>query len=61
MMYTHLDTSIRPITRSKLTSNLIPQKFKYTEANISSMFDGVHCVVISYDPCMSKTTHELFQ
>ena len=58
-MVNHLDPSIRPITRSKFTSTLTPQKFKKTETYVSSLLDGVSCVVISYDLWMSKTTHDI--
>ena len=57
----HLDPYIRLITRYKLTRTLIPQKLKKSETHVSSLIDGVHCVVISYDLWMSKTTHDIFQ
>ena len=48
-MVTHLDTSIKPTTRSKLTWTLIPQKLHNTEIEVSTLLVGVSCVVISYD------------
>ena len=56
VMFTHIDLSIRPITRSKFTRTLTPHKFKKAETDVSSFLDGVHCVVISNDLWMSKTT-----
>ena len=61
IMVTHLDPSILPIYRSKLTMTLIPQKIKKSETYVSSLLDGVCYDVISYDLWMSKWTHEFFQ
>ena len=60
-MATHIDLSIRPITRSKLTRDLIPQKLKKIETYVSSLLGGVRCVVISYDLWMSEMTQEIFR
>ena len=57
---THLDMFIPFITRSKFTSTLIPHKFNNEETDVSSLIDGVRCVVISYDLWMSKTTQDIF-
>ena len=43
MMVPHLDPSIQPITRSKLTRTLIPHKLKKVETDVSSFLDGVRC------------------
>ena len=59
-MVTHLDPSIQPIARSKLTRTTIPHKCKKTETDVSSLIDGVRCVVISYDLWMSKMTQDIF-
>ena len=48
-MFTHLDPSIWPITRSKLIKTLTSHKLKKAETDFSSLLDGVCCVVISYD------------
>ena len=58
---TYFDTYIQRINRAQLTRNLIPQKLMKAETDISSLLDGLHCVVISYDLLMSKTTQEIFQ
>ena len=60
-MVTHLDPSIRPITRSIFISTLIPHKLKKEETYVSSLLDGVRCVVISYDLWMSKMTQDISQ
>ena len=60
-MVTHLDPSIRPITRSKLTRTLNPHKLKKSETYVSSLLDDVCCVVIYYDYWMSKMTQDIFQ
>ena len=59
-MVTHIDPSIRPIIRSKLTRTLIPPKLDKTATYVSSLLDGVRCVVIYYDLWMSKTTQNIF-
>ena len=43
---THLDPPIQHITRSKLTRNLTPNKLNNAEKYVSSLLDGVSCVVI---------------
>ena len=58
---THLDLSVRPITRSKLTRTLISHKLKKAETDVSSLIEGVCSVVISYDLWMSKTKQDIFQ
>ena len=55
-MVTHIDPPLQPITMSKLTSTLIPQKLKKAETFVSSLLGGGSCVVVSYDLWMSKTT-----
>ena len=60
-MVTHLDPSIRPTIRSKLTRTLIPQKLKKSETDASSFLDCVPCVLIYYDLWLSKMTQESFQ
>ena len=52
-MFTNLGTSIRPITRSKFKSTLIPHKLKKAETGVYSLLDGVNCVVVYYDPWIS--------
>ena len=60
MMVTHLDTIIRPITRYKLTRTLTTHTFKKAKKYVSSLLDGVRCVLISYDLWMYKTTQDIF-
>ena len=59
-MVSPLDPYIIPITTSKLTRILSPQKFKKAYTDVSSFLDGVCCVGISYDLWVSKTTQENF-
>ena len=59
-MVAHLDLYITPINRSKFTRTIIPQKLKKAETDVSSLIDGVHCVVISYDLWMSNMTQVMF-
>ena len=59
-MVTHLDPSIRPITRPKFTRTIIPEKLNKSETDVSSFLDGVCCVVIYYELWMSKTTQDIF-
>ena len=59
-MVTHIDPYIRPITRSKLTRNIIPQKLHKAETEVSTLIYVVRCVVISYDLWISKTTQYFF-
>ena len=61
MMVTNLDLPIRPITRSKLTSTLIPHKLKKVETDVSSLLDDVCFVVIYCDLWMSNITQDIFQ
>ena len=60
-MVTHLDPSIRPITRPTFTRVLIPQKLKTAETDVSLLLNGVCCVFIYYELWISKTTHRIFQ
>ena len=59
-MFNHLDPSIQHITRSKLTSYFTRKKLNKAETYVSSLLDGVHCVVISYDLWISNTTQDIF-
>ena len=43
-----------------MARTLIPHKSKKSETDVSSFLDGVHCVVISYDPWISNTTQDIF-
>ena len=43
-----------------MTSTLITQKLKKAETDVSSLLDGVRCVIISYDLWMSKVIQEIF-
>ena len=56
---THLDPSTPPITSYKLTRTLIIQILNKAEKDVSSLLDGVRCVVISYDLWMSKMTQDI--
>ena len=58
-MVTHLDPSIQPISRSKLTRTRIPQKLKKTETYFFSLLDGVRCVII-YNLWMSNMPQDIF-
>ena len=45
-MVTNLDLSIQTITGSKLTRTLIPKKLNKEEKYVSSLLDGLRCVVV---------------